>query len=62
MSFVPVPGVFPAKLVIKMLPSKGRNKTGKLKGREGNVLGKKMGAPSGAPGLNLGEGKKKEMD
>lgn len=60
---MPVPGVFPAKLVIKMLPSKERKKTEKLNGREGkgNVLGK-MGVPSGAPGLNLGEGKKKKME
>lgn len=59
-----VPGVFPAKLVIKMLPSKGRNKTGKLKERKGkgNLLGRKMSAPSGAPGLNRGEGKKTEME
>ena len=60
-----VPGVLPAKMVVKMILSRGRNQTGKPKEETEKEMswGRKMGCtPSGAPGPNLGEGKKKEME
>lgn len=54
MSFMSVPGVLPAKMVVKMILSRGRNQTGKPKEEteKGMYWGRKMGCtPSGAPVL-----------
>lgn len=57
MSFMSVPGVLPAKTVVKMLLSRGRYKTGELKEIKGerNVLGRKTVVASSGRGQEKGD-------